>query len=152
MKNKFKMLFKNFIKLENSLLILLMAFLGISTSCEKSNESPAEYGTPHANFIVNGKVVASSTNEAIKDIQVIMQRDTTYTNDKGEYSVKMEGFPNENTYILEIKDIDGEQNGSFEEKDITVDFSDEEFNNGDGKWYKGEKEKSVDVSLNNKTE
>ncbi len=72
----------------------------------------------------------------------------TYTDVNGAYQVVDEsGLPNDHTYIIEFKDIDGEINGKFSDLDTIVEFKDPIFTGGDGDWYSGETSKEFDVKL-----
>ena len=132
----------------NVLIAGLLAILGFTTSCPI-----VEYGAPYATFIVNGKVVSSETDQPIENVRVKMQVDSitstdTYTDVNGAYQVVDEsGLPNDHTYIIEFKDIDGEINGKFSDLDTIVEFKDPIFTGGDGDWYSGETSKEFDVKL-----
>lgn len=133
-----------FLKTYNVLIAGLLAILGFTTACDSKDE----YGTPSAKFIVNGKVKVSETDLPIENVRVTMQGDTTYTNADGVYQVVDKwGFPTDQTYNLEFQDIDGEENGEFNELDTIVEFKDPKFLDGDGDWYSGETSKEFDVKL-----
>lgn len=132
------------LKTYNVLIAGILALLGFATACDPKDE----YGTPSAKFIVNGKVTSLGTEQPIENIRVTMQGDTTYTNAEGEYQVVDEwGFPTDQTYNIEFRDIDGEVNGEFNDLNTTVEFNDPEFSDGDGNWYSGETSKDFDVKL-----
>lgn len=140
------------LKTYNTLIVGLLTLLGFSSSCDKNgNFGGDEYGVPSAKFIVKGKITSSDTNQAVKGIQVNMQNDTTYTDENGQYQVSDNyGFPSDQSYVVEFKDVDGEQNGEFENADSTVVFKDSEYSNGDGNWYAGETSKELNVKLSSK--
>jgi putative lipoprotein (rSAM/lipoprotein system) len=132
------------LKTYNVLIAGLLAMLGFATACDSKDE----YGTPSAKFIVNGKVKSSETDQPIENIRISMQGDTTYTDENGVYQVVDKwGFPTDQTYNIEFKDIDGELNGEFSDLDTIVEFKDPKFSNGDGDWYSGETSKEFDVKL-----
>lgn len=57
---------KILIKSYNAILAFILILLGFTISCGKN-----EYGTPHANYIVNGKVTSKQTSAPIKNIRVV---------------------------------------------------------------------------------
>jgi putative lipoprotein (rSAM/lipoprotein system) len=131
------------LKTYNAIITCLIALLGFSTSCEPV----MEYGTPSAKFIVKGKVSSSETSLPIKRIQVVMQGDTVFTDDNGNYRISDdEGFPTDQTYNIQFKDIDNLTNGEFNDLDTIAEFKNPKFTNGDG-WYEGETTKTLDVKL-----
>ncbi len=131
------------LKTYNVIIAGLLSILGFASSCDSKDE----YGTPSAKFIVNGKV-KSDTDQPIENIRVIMQSDTSYTNNDGSYQVEDKwGFPTDQTYNIKFQDIDGETNGEFSDLDTIVEFKDPKFSGGDGDWYSGETSKEFDVKL-----
>lgn len=138
------------LKAYNAFIATLLAILGFTTSC-KDYLIRTEYGTPSAKFIVNGKIESSVSNTAIENIRVIMHGDTTFTDGEGKYQVSDKyGFPRSQIYDIKFQDIDGSQNGEFENFDTVVEFKDPSFINGDGHWYQGEISKELNVTLNPK--
>jgi putative lipoprotein (rSAM/lipoprotein system) len=127
---------------------LIIIIVGLNSSCSK--ETTMEYGNPSGKFIVRGKVTSSIDNTSIKGIQVILDKDTTYTDDSGNYEVSRLSFPYAvSSHKVFYKDIDGELNGAFHNKEISVDFVDPVFVNGDG-MYSGEVAKVNNVKLEHK--
>lgn len=108
----------------------------------------AEYGTPSAKFIVNGKVSSSLTDLPIEGVKVVMEGDSTTTDSDGNFRVSdPDGFPEDQEYLVKFQDIDGEANGHFNALDTIVAFIDPQFTNGDGDWYDGETSKELDIQL-----
>lgn len=133
-----------FLKSFNALITGILAILGFAATCEPR----VEYGSPSAEFIVNGKVTAAGTEVPIKNIRVTMQGDTAYTNDDGRYEVSDRwGFPTNQTYDIRFQDIDNEANGEYQDLDTIVEFIDPVFTGGDGNWYEGETSREFDVKL-----
>ena len=147
-------------KTYSKILVILMAWLGFS--CSKGNNSdnpeipfpfgPDEYGTPYAIFKAKG-AVASQTNDApIEGIRVVLKTpfgedkfrglDTVYTDSKGVFNLKSRESVFRKLYV-ELSDIDGDENGLFNDKDIEADYSKETFTGGDDRWYRGEVEKDL---------
>jgi len=135
------------LKSYNAIIASLLAIIGFAPSCDFKTE----YGTPSAEFIVTGTVVSSETNLPIENIRVIMQRDTTLTNKDGNFEVADKyGFPTDQTYTIEYRDIDGESNIAYEDLDTIVEFKNPKFTGGDGHWFSGETRKELDVKLTRK--
>jgi putative lipoprotein (rSAM/lipoprotein system) len=131
----------------NSILFVMIGLLGFTVACTKV--SPVEYGTPSADFIING-VVENLTNQPIPNIKVKVGWDSTYTAIDGKFSLKNRYFPADQYFIFKASDIDGFANGSYQNKDTTIVFTNNTFINGDGHWYKGKVEKSVVIKLTSK--
>lgn len=122
----------------------MIAVLGFSAACE----TRAEYGVPSAKFIVKGNVQSELNNTPIKSIRVVMQRDTAFTDESGNFTVIDEfGFPTNQTFDIKFQDVDSSLNGQFENKDTTVSFINPKFSNGNGHWYQGETSKEFNVKL-----
>lgn len=127
----------------NVFIAFLLSMLGLGVSCDVGGK--AMYGTPSATFKVLGKVTTES-NIPIEGIQVIMFPDSTYTNAEGNYEVTLSDFPKNQSFVVNFKDIDGPNNGSYLQKDSTVNFVDNQYQNGSG-WNSGEVSKTVDIKL-----
>jgi putative lipoprotein (rSAM/lipoprotein system) len=139
----------------NALISGCLTLLGFS--CDLVNPR-MEYGTPNAKFIINGTVTSEETEDPVKNIRVVIKRDTTHSNnwvpdttftDKdGKYKYTDEGaFPVDQTYSIQFQDIDNLTNGYFENMDTTVEFKNPEFSHGNGHWYEGETNKEFDIQL-----
>lgn len=138
-----------FFKTSNAIIAGLISLLGFALSCEK--DPKVEYGTPSAKFMVNGKVISSDSNEAIENIRVVMQGDTTKTDKEGKYQVvDKHGFPRDQTYDIKFTDIDGATNGDYQNLDTTIEFKNPQFIKGDGNWYSGETSKEFNIELSKK--
>ncbi len=139
-----------FLKTSNAILAGLIALLGFASSCEKINPK-VEYGTPSAKFIVNGRVLSADSYKAIPNIRVVMRNDSTTTDSEGRYQVVDNfGFPTDQSYAIQFKDMDGAANGDYQNLDTVLEFKDPQFENGDGNWYSGESSKTLDIELNQK--
>ena len=148
---------KNFIKISSKICAALLAVLGfsaIATSCVKS--PPPMYGVPNADYFIDGKIVSEETNEPIKDLKVRFFEkmsderehsfDSVFTNAEGsfEFSRYQDLI---RYYSIEVKDIDGEENGAFNDTTINVTINQNEFQGGDGSWYDGVYRKNFDIKL-----
>lgn len=100
----------------NRCLAAVMALLGFQ-ACESFPDKygvPApEYGTPYAEFEVQGKVT-DTKQEPLKDILVAIEisdgysglRDTLYTDESGEYHWKAGTFPSDSAKVV-VNDTTG---------------------------------------------
>jgi len=147
-----KKLKTKFYKTSNTIIFGLLALLGFASSCEKEpNSIMVEYGTPSAKFIVNGKISSNDTNTPIKNIRVIMNRDTSFSDSEGHYQViENHGFPINQTFQINLQDVDSTVNGDYKNLDTIVEFVNPQFVNGDGHWYEGETTKEFNVKLDKK--
>lgn len=142
---------KSFLKTGNLIITSVLALLGF-TSCD----AVMEYGTPHAKFIVNGKVVSSETQKPVGNILVTMRPDYSqgeqqvYTDKSGNYLIECTEFPIDQVFDIVFKDIDGAENEDLENLETTVEFKDPEFTGKKKNWYEGETRKTLDVQLNPK--
>lgn len=131
----------------STLTSFLLSILGFGAACSLSG---CEYGTPFATFKVKGNVKSEVTSNAIPNIRVVMEYDTTFTDESGNYQISNTEFPYDQTFLVEFKDIDGETNGEYQPLDTIVEFNDPEFSGGTDNWDSGETEKEVNVKLKNK--
>ncbi|MCP4552800.1 MAG: hypothetical protein GY834_12335 [Bacteroidetes bacterium] len=145
-----------FIKL-NGLISIMLSILGFGAACGLSScedvtrTSAAEYGTPYATFKAKGNVTSEMTSNTIPNIRIVMGYDTTFTDESGNYQISNTDFPDDQTYLLEFKDVDGEINGEYHPLDTVVEFIDPEFSGGGTSlWDNGETEKEVNVKLKDK--
>ena len=134
-------------KTSNALILAILALLGFSSSCNK----PAEYGTPSADFIINGKVLSNQNDSVIPNIRVTLYSDTQYTDNSGKYTfIKRDIPPTNQTFPIKFQDIDSIENGEFSNLDTIVKFTNPQFVNGNGDWDEGETTKEFNVKLKNK--
>jgi putative lipoprotein (rSAM/lipoprotein system) len=149
-----------FLNSYNSLIVLLISVLGFSSSCDLISY---EYGSPHADFIINGKIESSANNEMIPDI-IVEMRNVKNTDD-GQSNIRLvaTGFsnswtgsyrltdnatsPEDKTYQIKFIDTDGALNGEYETLDTTVVFKDTKFKGGDGHWDRGVAEQELNIKL-----
>ena len=139
------------LKSQNKIIAFILSVLGIGSTgifngCSIS-DTPVEYGTPSATFIVKGKV---ANETGINGIKVKMSYDSTYTNESGRYEIEVIDFPMDQEFQIQFEDIDGEANNEYQKLDTVVAFVDPEFDGGDGSWYSGETTTEFDVKLKEK--
>jgi len=151
-----------FLKSTNSLIVLLISILGFSSSCKKE-EPRYLYGSPHANFIINGKIESAADNKMIPEIIVEMRNVKNTEDGQSNISLVATGFsnswtgsyrlldiaasPEDKTYQIKFTDTDGALNGEYETLDTTVIFKDTKFEGGDGSWDAGYTEQELNVKL-----
>jgi len=149
MKTKIKLL-----KASNAVIAGILAVLGFA-SCNDINifTTRPEYGTPSAKFIVNGNVSSEKTQQALKNIRVVMtdtfryshyysRVDTTFTDDKGNYQLEKEGFPGQPAFLIQFHDAEDR----YTSLDTIIAFENPQFTGG-SRWYEGEASKKLDVKL-----
>jgi len=149
---------KNLIKISSKICGILLAVLGFSalaTSCMKYG-MPVEYGCPSADFFIDGKITSEKTDSAIEGLKVRWlggvnsnERpiDSVFTDENGKFNFNhLREFP-VSSYSLDIQDIDGTENGAFNDTTINVTINRNEYQGGDGRWYDGEYRKSFDIKL-----
>jgi putative lipoprotein (rSAM/lipoprotein system) len=148
---------KSFFSTFNVLISFLVSVLGFA-SCSDIIDTPVEYGSPSAKFIIKGTVRSNETNAPISNISITVTNTRMYpqpvtvtSDSQGKYVINnLYDYPTDNTYIVQFKDTDGLLNGSFTDSQTTIEFKDPKFTNGDGHWYSGEISKDLDVKLNTK--
>jgi putative lipoprotein (rSAM/lipoprotein system) len=124
--------------------ILLLGILGFSTGCRPK----AEYGVPYGDYDLSGKIVSKTTEQPIKNIKIVMDGDSTYSDSNGNFEILSRVMEVSVQYLsVEFTDIDSTQNGSFENLDSNIVF--DNFQNGDG-WYEGISKENVIIKLNEK--
>jgi putative lipoprotein (rSAM/lipoprotein system) len=133
----------------NKFIAYILGMMGFASACLPE---PVEYGMPHALFRVKGTVQSNTTELFIPNIQVKMGYNTTYTNEQGQFEIGIQEFPKDQSFIVQFRDIDGSVNGLYSGTDTTITFEKPEFTNGDGDWYEGETEKTVQIKLNPATD
>lgn len=127
--------------MKNKLIWLILSLLGFSTAaCNDNSDLPCEYGTPHVNFSVKGKV-QNKAGEPIPGIEVSAPSQyATHTNEEGVFVYNWDEwppqqFPYETT--IEFRDTDGAENGSYADQQLTVTFKEEDQTAGASGWSEG---------------
>ena len=142
---------KPVIKLFDKIIVILLGFFGICSSCNM----PTEYGEPYADYEIKGVITNKENAQPIQNIRVIQGWDTIYTDAEGKYAFNNLGYfpPSPETlFHLKVEDIDGEENGGdFATQEIEVKITeDDRVRKGDGNWYEGKFEKTEDIELEKK--
>ena len=133
----------------NRILAFMLSLIGFSSACLPE---PVEYGMPHALFKVKGTVQSNTTELFIPNIEISMGYNTTTTDDQGSFVIGLQEFPQDQSFLVKFRDIDGSVNGRYSGIDTTITFLNPEFSNGDGKWYSGETEKTIEIRMNPETD
>ena len=108
------------------------------------------YGDLATVYKVTGTVVSSEEEKnPIENIRVVMIQnvdeentpylygDTVYTDAKGKFEImKFDGIFNQ--LKIKIQDVDGEENGLFEDLEQAIEF-DSDYKNESNPWYRGDK-------------
>lgn len=143
---------KIYLKICNQVLLVFLTIIGFNYCKKRNNNIMDEYGTPHADFIIYGKVRSKATNEPIEGIKGLSMSDSVFTNEKGDFVFNYLGFfPTDQSFTIKFNDVDSSANGLFEDYDTTIEFTDPIFTGGDEGWYEGSTEKEVEVKLTPKT-
>ena len=149
-----------YLKLKNWLLASLGGLLGISVGC---TTIACEYGVPECSYHVKGIVTdeqgqpiagigiqeTKRWNEADGSYQLTGYGDTT---DKdGRYSLDFTyafpGLP----LSVDVHDIDGAANGSYNDTVVTINTESVELTGGNGHWNEGEGDITFNITLTEKT-
>jgi putative lipoprotein (rSAM/lipoprotein system) len=153
---------KKIIKLINGLLAISLGLLGFS-GCDK--DTLPEYGTPHADYTVKGKVTDNVTKQPLKGISfsyipqgpylmygpppASYEYKSAVSDDKGGYKLTDGLWPlsDDNSANLYIADIDGEDNGLYRDTIVAVNFDEAERTQKPNGWYEGEFTVNKDIEL-----
>jgi putative lipoprotein (rSAM/lipoprotein system) len=136
---------KTILRISNSIISALLCLLGFNTACDIYGKY--EYGSPNADFIIKGTIKSFETNQPIPQIKVKAGWDSVYSDASGKYEVVYNDFPESQDFLILFTDVDGVSNGAFHPLDTVVKFENPEFKDGNGHWYKGVTEKTVDIFL-----
>ena len=132
-------------KLYHKAAAVILGLIVSSSGCSiETNPSPAmEYGMPHATFRLDGRVVsAANSEEGIPGIEVSFQDAQTHTDESGAWNIYGSWFGScgwHDPCALEVRDIDGEENGYFRNKEVNLDTTQTKEASG---WFGGKFEQS----------
>jgi putative lipoprotein (rSAM/lipoprotein system) len=137
--------------------MILAFFLGLSSQFSCLYGMVMEYGMPYAKFTINGKVKKAGTDDAIPGILVSFQETSgiyytiqPYTDVNGDYTIWFESTGEIAADVtLLFQDVDGTENGSYEDKEVVVSITPDDFidTTPDDSWDDGEGTRTVDVDL-----
>ncbi len=159
---------KSFIRVFNVFLATLLALFGFS-NCDNA---VVEYGVPNADYTVKGTVVDKADAKPIKGIRVgfirvypepilmygvmpqpyrSLKADTTDVNGAYKMSDKFTiGEIQDNILPVFVQDIDGAENGSYNDTVLNVDFENAIRTGKAKNWYDGEYSLEMKVELTKK--
>ena len=139
----------------SKMITALLALLGFA-GCDDIG-GMVEYGQPHADFEIKGRVVDEAGN-AIRDIKIVVS-----DADKGAYKGREVGVGITDSYgsyrvsggwfgdpslTVAAEDIDGDKNGGdFAGKEQKLKLESDDYVGGDGRWYDGKVTKTADFIL-----
>ena len=83
----------------------------------------------------------------MRDSTSIYYRDSINTDLNWIYTLKVTGFPLSKNFNIDLKDIDGTENGEFQNLDTIVEFKNPVFTGGNKHWYNGQTEKEFDLKM-----
>lgn len=149
----------------NKFIVWLLALLGFSgcdiIGANMYGPAPVEYGTPHAEFELKGKVT-DEEGTPIQGIEVSArwandapgEISPVETDAKGEYVFNDPyWWPDTGNIEVTANDIDGDENGGdFTAETETITVKDSDYVGGSGSWYEGKLQKTVDFTLTLKSE
>ena len=150
-----------YLKLKNWLLVTLGGLLGVSLAGCESDPIACEYGCPEGTYHVKGTVV-NSKGEPVEGIVVVDAYDSgndeyvmgygalDTTGPDGRYDVSVSGMPDWPSPVG-FRDVDGEQNGAYNDTVIPVSAPASAFHGGDGNWNEGSANIDLNVTLTEKT-
>lgn len=146
-----KRVHRSFIKSSNWALAGILSLLGFSgmTSCEATEE----YGSPHADYTIKGKVT-NEAKQAIPNLKIEILSEREYpiteseTDANGKFQTSFDGL-GEN-YSVAVSDLDGDVNGAFENDTIDINFTKDDYIKKGSGWYQGELLKEIEIVLKEK--
>ena len=148
-----------YLKLKSWLLVSLGGLLGINVGCNMS----MEYGTPEAHYQVKG-TVANEQGDPIEgigvgevrrwveeagEVQFCGYKDTTDA--EGRYKVDFDRVFPRQPLSLDFHDIDGAENGNYNDTTVTISTESVTLTGGNGHWYEGEGTVTQNVTMTEKT-
>lgn len=133
---------KRTFSLKNWLLAAATGLLGINVGC---HSFAAMYGTPWAEFEVKGRVT-NQHGEPIQGISVSAYTDTVTSNAAGRYDLTFSNVP-WGDIPLHVKDVDGTENGSYQDTVVNIPLDEVQYEDGDNDWYMGHATINQDIVL-----
>lgn len=148
-----------YLKLRHWLIAAFAGLLGIPVACEH-DPLALEYGCPMATYHVKG-TVTNDKGQPIPGIGVVRwdmgtpsEEDDVYgdtTDAEGRYDIISEYTPPGMYLKIDFRDIDGSENGSYNDTIVRVSTADVHLTGGDGHWFEGEGTVTQDVVMTSKT-
>lgn len=96
----------------------------------------AEYGMPHATFDLDGTVLGAGTDSGVEGLTVSFDGNEATTGADGTWTMtEVSAFPCGDNCSLTVTDTDGDDNGAYDEEQVT--FAASQVEEGDGSWDEG---------------
>ncbi len=126
---------------------IICVVVGAVLGAAACGEDAVEYGMPQARYKIDGQVVAAVGSQPVQGIQIGLGGETVITDASGNFSLDVQTFPCNDQCQLEVKDIDGADNGGeFQDKNVAINPT--KTAEGDGDWDEGTFEQSdIEVQL-----
>lgn len=126
------------------LISMLLAMLGFAGACKNNS---VKYGSPEADFILNGTVKSLTSLQPIAGINIKMNGYEANTNSNGTFTITIRDFPEDQEYPLLLHDNDSMTDGHFLDKDSVAVFPGINFTGGDGEFYEGTEEINMEIKM-----
>jgi putative lipoprotein (rSAM/lipoprotein system) len=158
---------KFILKPYDKIILALITIIGSFTSCDYIN-TPAEYGSPYADYEIKGTVTDSISSTPVQHVRVTVTQNRTFgrhdsvlvsidtlavkeTDSTGKYDIQFQTYPLEvQIFNVKAEDIDGSANGGdFAPLQKNAQFTDSDLSGGKG-WDKGKAVKIIDIKLKKK--
>lgn len=152
-----------YLKLKNWLLVTLGGLLGITLAGCEEQIMTCEYGTPEATYHVKG-TVTNAKGQPIKGIGVAPWKEWDSTGDSvrvagyldttdvdGRYNITCDYHFPRTDISLELNDIDGVENGNYQDTIVTIKTDAIPLVGADDHWYEGEGIVIQDITMREKT-
>ena len=153
-----------YLKLKNWLLVTLGGLLGVTLAGCEEQIMTCEYGTPEATYHVKG-TVTNAEGQPIKGIGVVPSKGWDSTGDSvrvdryldttdadGRYNVTFDCHFPRTDISLELNDIDGVENGNYQDTIVTIKTDATPLTGASDHWYEGEGTIIQNVVMTEKTE
>lgn len=136
----------------NGLLSGALALLGFTACDSTGGDTPVEYGMPHADYEIKGKVIDKETKEAIKNARIIVKPmattdpyyiDTLRMEADGTYKMQYE-----NTTFDSFRLVCDDPSGTYKADSTDVKMNPK---GGEG-WYQGSDSQEVNFELEKKSQ
>lgn len=161
-KNSHKGLLRLWSLIVSGVLGLTSIFTGINTiSCngitlEYGVPWACEYGVPYAEYRLHGKIKDASSDIGIQGISIQISEKylpnivSTDSDQSGDYEINFNVQDVNGEIKIRLQDIDDSINGTFINKDITVDISESDLSRDcdtDSNWCIGKAVKNLDATM-----
>ena len=143
------------------LCMAILSLLGLA-SCSNIIDGPTEYGCPNMDYKISG-TVTDEAGTPVEGIRVVIPEvdydydrncvvsDTLFTDAKGQYASPRHNDMRPAQQGMTFDDVDEEKNGSFLSQTLTPEevwrAPRKQVKKGDGHWYDGAFDYTVDVTL-----